>query len=183
LSSETTLCDSINAEYLRRFPAECDLYLNWHWIEQYKLLTYVRNYAPQLLPELSQQEIERVETEFQKISANFEKPNGELRPTWSTLNLADRAARTDFAEAFRLINPISSQLIHGSFGGLSRHFDLSQDEHRISVPPSMEYVPEALIGAHMCVIKMIETLGNAFGWVPCHSIPDLAKDFHYAWDK
>jgi len=47
----------------------------------------------------------------------------------------------------------------------------------------MEFVPEALIGAHMCVLKMVETLANTFGWVPCNGIQELVKDFYYTWDK
>jgi uncharacterized protein DUF5677 len=102
--ARTVMENAINAEYLRRFPAECDLYLKWNWVEQHKLLVYVRQYASELLPQLSAQGIARVESEFQTVRAQFEKPNGDLRSSWCTLNLADRAARTDFAEAFRLIN-------------------------------------------------------------------------------
>jgi hypothetical protein len=47
--ARTVMETAINAEYLRRFPAECALYLNWHWIEQYKLLTYVREHTAELL--------------------------------------------------------------------------------------------------------------------------------------
>ncbi len=25
--------------------------------------------------------------------------------------------------------------------------------------------------------------GNTFGWVPCNGIPELVKNFHYAWGK
>ncbi len=120
--ARTVMETAINAEYLRRFPNECDLYLNWHWIEQFKLLAYVRQYSPELLPQLSPEEIARVETQYQAVRARFEKPNGDLRSSWCTLNLADRAARTGFSEAFRVINPLSSQLIHGTLGGLSHHF-------------------------------------------------------------
>jgi hypothetical protein len=181
--ARTVLETAINAEYLRRFPTECDAYLNWHWIEQHKLLVYVQQYAPELLPQLSERESERVEREYQVVRPQFEQLNGEIRSSWCRLDLGARAARTGFAEAFRLINPISSQLIHGTFGGLSRHFDLSEDEHRISIPPSMEYVAEALIGAHTCVLKMVETLADSFGNTPCNPVSDLVKDFYYAWQR
>jgi hypothetical protein len=181
--ARTVMETAINAEYLRRFPNECDLYLHWHWVEQHKLLTYVRENAPELLPQLSTEELARVEVQYAAVRSRFAKPNGELRSSWCSLNLADRAARTDFSEAFRLINPLSSQLIHGTFGGLSRHFDLGQHEHRISIPPSLEYVDQALIGTHMCMVRMVETLAETFSWVPCNPVPELWKDFHYAWGK
>lgn len=180
--ARTVMESAINAEYLRQLPAECDLYLKWHWVEQHKLLTYVRQHAPELVPELSAQEIERVEREYEHVRAQFEKPSGDLRGSWCRLDLGARAARTGFSEAFRLINPISSELIHGTFGGLARHFDLTEDEHRIAIPPSMEYCAEALFGGHMCVLKMVETLANSFGWEPCNSVEKLVQDFYYAWD-
>jgi hypothetical protein len=181
--ARTVMEAAINAEYIRRFPAECDFYLNWHWIEQYRLLAYVREHAKELLPELSAEEIERVESEYPKQRPKFETRSGDVRRSWCSTDLGTRAAKTDFAEAFRLINPISSQLIHGTFGGLSRHFDLKTDEHRISIPPSMEYCAEALVGGHTCILKMIETLANTFNWVPCNSIEKLVEDFYHAWDR
>jgi hypothetical protein len=181
--ARTVMETAINAEYLRQFPNECDLYLNWHWIEQYKLLTYVRQYAPELLPDLAAVEIEQVEREFANIRGQYQKPNGDLRGSWCSLDLGARAAKTGFSGAFRLINPISSQLIHGTFGGLAKHFDLTADEHRISIPPSMEYCAEALIGAHMCMLANVGTLANTFEWVPCIPVAELLEDFHYAWDK
>lgn len=180
--ARTVMETAINAEYLRRFPAECELYLNWHWIEQYKLLTYVREHAPQLLPNLSAAETERVEREFPRVRAQYENARGEIRGSWCSLDLGARAARTGFDEAFRLINPISSQLIHGTFGGLAKHFDLTADDHRISIPPSMEFCGEALSGGHMCTLTIIGTLADTFGWVPCNRIEILSEDFHYAWD-
>jgi hypothetical protein len=181
--ARTVMETAINAEYLRLFPVECELYLNWHWIEQHKLLIYVRQHAANLLPTLLPEEIERVEREFERVRAQYERPNGDLRGSWCSLDLGTRAARTGFFEAFRLINPISSQLIHGTFGGLARHFDLTSDEHRISIPPSMEYCAEALVGGHTCMLAMVGTLADTFNSVPCIPIERLLEDFHYAWDR
>jgi hypothetical protein len=181
--ARTVMETAINAEYLRQFPAECELYLNWHWVEQYKLLVYARQHAPELLPNLAVAEVERVEREFQVARVRYEKPNHELRSSWCSLDLGSRAVRTGFAEAFRLINPISSQLIHGTFGGLARYFDLTARDRRISIPPSMEYCAETLSGGHMCVLKMVETLAVTFGWVPCNPVERLVEDYRYAWNQ
>ncbi len=181
--ARTVMETAINAEYLRRFPGECELYLNWHWVEQHKLLTYVREYAPELLRNLSVAETERVEREYPRVRAQYENARGEIRGSWCNLDLGARAVRTGFADAFRLINPISSQLIHGTFGGLAKHFDLTADDHRISIPPSMEFCAEALSGGHMCTEAIVGTLADTFGWVPCNPIERLAEDLHYAWGE
>jgi hypothetical protein len=181
--ARTVMETAINAEYLRLFPAECDFYLSWHWIEQHKLLVWIRQNAPDLLNEILQEQIERGEREFEQVRAQYQKPNGDLRGSWCNLDLGTRAARTGFSGAFKLINPVSSELIHGTFGGLARHFDLDADEHRISMPPSMEFCAEALSGGHMCMLAMVGTLADAFNWVPCNPVERLIDDFHYAWDR
>jgi len=178
----TIMESAINAEYIRRNPTECDFYLEWFWVEQNKLLTYVQLHAQHLLPQLTPQEITRVQTEFQRVRPLFLKASGtDLRSSWCSLDLGARAAVTDFAEAFRIINPVSSQLIHGTMLGMSQHFDINKDAHRISVPPTMDYVAQALIGCHMCVLKMTETLATTFQFTPIHSIADLFTDYQYAW--
>jgi hypothetical protein len=177
--ARTVMETAINAEYLRLFPTECDLYLNWHWVEQYKLLTYVHEHDLQLLPQLSLVETERVEREFPKIRCQYEKPNGDLRGSWCSLDLGARAAKTGFSDAFRLINPVSSQLIHGTFGGLAKHFDLTTDEPRILIPPSMKYCAEALSSGDRCMLAIVTTLADTFNCVPSTPVPKLVKDLCY----
>ena len=179
--ARTVMETAVNAEYLRQFPAECDLYLKWHWVEQHKLLSYIRQEAPELLPELTAEEIARVDKEFAAVRADFEDANHKLRGSWCKHNLGTRAAKTDFAKLYKVLNPMSSELIHGTFGGLARHFDMAEDEHRIEIPPSMEHCAQALFAAHTCVVKMVETLSNTFGWVPCNPIEKLVEDFYYVW--
>jgi hypothetical protein len=180
--ARTVMESAINAEYLRRFPEQCELYLNWHWIEEHKLLVWVRRHAPELLNEILPEQIERGEREFDRVRAQYLRPDGELRGSWCNLDLGSRAARTDLSGTYKLINPVSSALIHGTFDGLARHFDVNADRHRISFPPSMEYCGESLSGGHRCMLAMVGTLANAFNWVPCNSMERLAEDFHDAWN-
>lgn len=178
---------AINAEYLRRFPAECGDYMEWNRVEQYKLLTYMRENAPHLLNQLSAEKVAEIEREFERIRSKFEyataKGEKRLRGSWCLLDLGSRAAKTDFHEPYRIIYPLSSRLVHGTFGGLAMHFDPEEDESRIGVPPSLKYCGEALVGGHLCAVKVIETLARTFGVDPCIPIQKLVDDFHYVWGK
>lgn len=180
--ARTVMESAINAEYLRQYPQECDLYLDWHYMEQYKSLVYIREHLPKLLLRFSAEKVMRVEAEYAKHRDKFARADGELRRSWCAIDLSARAARTGFADVYRLINPISSQLIHGTFGGLARHFDLTEDEDRIAIPPSIRYCGEALSGGHACTMQMVETLAKAFNWTPCNPITTLQEDFHRAWN-
>lgn len=173
----------VNAEYLRQTPTELDAYLGWAWIEKNKDLRYLRENLPHLLPQLTQNDMETVERKFRAVRHLFEDNNGRIRPSWCSLNLADRATRVGLAEMYDRLNRLSSGFIHGTIGGLTRHFDLGEDRDRIAVPPSLKYCDLALISGHHFTCFIVETLAKTFGWEPVHSIASLIADFHYAWPQ
>jgi uncharacterized protein DUF5677 len=171
----------INADYLRQYPAELDAYLNWSWVEKKKELEYVREHLPHLLPSITKEAIDTLEKEFLAVRASFQKPNGDLRSSWSTSNLAERATKVGLTDIYRLVNPLSSSFIHATIGGLARHFDISKDLDRIEIPPSLEYCAHALVAGHQCICFIVETLSKTFGWEPIHPIASLVEDLKYAW--
>jgi len=173
----------VNAEYLRQTPAELDAYLGWAWIEKNKDLTFLKENLAHLLPQLTREELETVERQFQTVRALFEDGNGRIRQSWCSLNLADRATRVGLAEMYGRLNRLSSCFIHGTIGGLTRHFDLAEDRDRIAVPPSLRYCDLALISGNHFTCFAVETLAKTFGWEPVHSIESLIADFAYAWPE
>ena len=179
--ARTVMETAINGEYLRQFPTEFDQYVDWYCVEKYKELAYVRAHMPEVLPRIEPASVAAIEKEFEKVKASFQRPNGDLRSSWCSLNLAERAAKAGFSDAYKLINPLSSVFIHATVGGLARHFETDKDEDRISVPPSLRYCKEALSGGHMCLCKMVETVATTFDWKPVHTVESLAHDFEYAW--
>ncbi len=178
---------AINAEYLRSFPGACDTFLLWHWVEQHKLLTYMGESDSDLRKHVSQEKINEIEKEFDRVRAMFEYQTGsgktKTRSSWCSLDLASRAAKTGFGEPYRIVYPMTSQILHGSIGGLAMHFDLSEDDDRIAVPPSLDYCDTALVGGHMCVVKVVETFSKTFDVQPDPPLEELVRDYHYAWGK
>ena len=179
--SRTLMETVINAEYLRQSPDELDAYLKWSWVEKKKDLRYVQDNLPYLLPEIGQDAVDTIEKEFLAARPLFETPTGGIRLSWCRLSLADRAVKVGLADTYRRVNPLSSGFIHGTIGGLTRHFDTAKDKDRIAVPPSLEYCSHALIVGHQCILFVVETLARAFDWEPVHSIASLRADFEYAW--
>ncbi len=177
----TMMETAVNADYLRQNPAELDDYLQWAWVEKNKDLIYIKTALPHVLSQIPPEDIRKVADEFQNVRARFEKPNGDLRSSWCKLNLADRAKAVGMADLYRMVNPLSSSFIHGTIGGLSKHFDVAADMDRIAVPPSLEYCAQALIAGHQLLLFTIETLSKTFGWEPVHSLDSLVADFKYAW--
>ena len=185
--ARSILESAINAEYIRRFPEEYDNYLAWRWVEQHNWLNYVRENAPDLLKRISPATIAQTEEEFERVRSRFEYKTGKgetrLRGYWCSLDLGSRAAKTDFLEPYRIINPFASQILHGTASGLAALFNPEEDTHRIEVPPSLNWCAESLVGGHLCVIKIVETLAKVLDAAPCHPIAKLNEDYHYAWGK
>jgi hypothetical protein len=173
----------INAEYLRQSPAELDAYLGWAWVEKNKDLAYLKENLKYLLPQLTKEDIETIEKEFQKVRPLFaDATTGRIRSSWCRMNLADRATKVGLAPIYGRLNRLSSGFIHGTIGGLTRHFVLEEDKDRIAIPPSLNYCDSALISGHQMMCFMVETLAKTFGWTPVHPIETLVADFKYAWN-
>lgn len=177
--------NAINAEFLRLEPNRCADYLDWHWVEQHKLLNWAKERNKPLFATISDESKKTIENNFNQVRTRFEYTNFDgktkLRDAWCELNLADRAARTGFEETYRLVMPHANQILHGTIGGLSRHFDLEQDSHRIAIPPSEDWCGEALIAGHETVLKTIETLSKTFSVDPEPSLDILVAEFHSVW--
>jgi hypothetical protein len=177
----TLLETVINAEYLRLVPSDCDDYLDWIWVEQYKLLEYVRKHMADRLKDVSN--ISEIEAEFNKVRSRFERPNGRLRGSWCRLDLGSRAAKAGFQEPYALIHPMASGLIHGTISGLAMHREGGGDDIRIGTPPSLQFCEQALVGAHSCLLRIIDTLSNSLNTKSTPSLAELVKDYEYAWGK
>jgi hypothetical protein len=180
--------NSINAEYLRQNPDRCKDYLDWHWIEQHKLLNWAKQYNPPLFASISDDAKKLIEHSFQQIRPRFEYTTTrdnkrKMRDTWCELNLAERAFQTGFEETYRLVMPHANQILHGSIGGLGKHFDLEKDEHRIAIPPADDWGGEALIAAHESTLKALETLSKTVNVEPEPCLQSLIEDFHFVWSK
>jgi Family of unknown function (DUF5677) len=173
--------NAINAEYLRLFPVECNNYLDWHWVEQHKLLTSMRDRAAEVLAEVPAHAQATIEQNFKKVRPRFLDKRRNLRDSWCSLNLADRAAKTGFELSYRVVIPQANQILHGTIGGLNKHFDLTQDKYRIAFPPSDDWGKNALVAAHESTLKVVGTLSKAFGVEPEPSFQSLVEDYDAIW--
>lgn len=179
--ARTILETTINAEYLRVFPEECENYLEWHWVEQHKLLEYMREHMQESLNELDPETVARTDQEIGRVRFRYARVDGGLIGSWCRRDLGARAAKTGFQEAYKLIYPMGSKLIHGTFGALAMHFDVDGDECRIALPPSLKYCAQALVGAHMCLLRIVDTVSKVFNVNPFPPLAELIADYEDAW--
>ena len=179
--ARTLLESAINAEYLRMFSEECDNYLEWHWVEQYKMLEYMRQHMPKEFAQLRSENIDETKAGFDRARNRYLRRDGSLMGSWCRLDLGARSAKVGFEEPYKLVYPMGSKLIHGTFGGLAMHFDADAEESRIGMPPSPKYCAQALVGAHGCLIRIVETVSKTFGVTSSPSVQELLADYESVW--
>ena len=177
----------INAEYIHRNPEEVDDFIEWYWIEDFKLLNYMRDHMPDAYAKLTPENIAESEEEYNRVKPRFEYETGsgkrKIRDSWCSLNLADRAIRTDFTEEYKLIYPLTSRLFHGSVAGMGFHYEPEEDPHRLAVLPSLKWSGEALIGGHGITLRMTGTFSQAFGVEAKPPYAELEGDYKTVWAK
>jgi hypothetical protein len=178
---------SINTEYLRLRPGEFEDYKEWYWVERFKEQEYLRLNANLIFQQLGPEVVKEVEENMARVRPRFErtKRDGtkELRGSWCSRNLADRSAVAGHTDAYRLINSMASSFVHETMYGMVRYFDAAKDIHRVEVPPTLDWSPQTLSGAHHCMVQVVKTLGKAFDTASTPPLEELEKDWHYAWPQ
>jgi hypothetical protein len=148
-------------------------------------LEHLEESDPKGYAQLDKEVIKQSDEEFERVRARFEyvlsDGSKSLRRRWCALSLADRAAKANALGTYRLIYPITSQMAHGTIGGLASHFELDKDPHRMFSRPSPKWLATALVSAHKCMLTALDSLCNVLSVEPNPSRDQLAGDYHYAW--
>lgn len=158
----TLLETSINTEYLRLHPSEYEDYKEWFWIEQYKELEYIRKNVPEILARYTPERVKQVEDNRKRVLQRFEKTKHdgtkELRRSWCSKNLGDRAKITGHETIYQRVNRDASGFIHSTMSALLRHHETDRDIDRIGVPPTLDWTAGALSTAHLCLVHVVRTV-------------------------
>jgi hypothetical protein len=99
------------------------------------------------------------------------------------MDLDARAAKTGFQREYKLIYPMGNKLLHETIGGMSMHADKSVDSARIATPPSLRNCKLALVGGHLCALRVIRTVSELMNRNPSPSFEILDKDSEFAWPE
>jgi Family of unknown function (DUF5677) len=85
------------------------------------------------------------EKRYQAVKPQFLLSNKKLRQSWCKLNLRERAVKTKFEDMYGAAYAVSSELSHGSFGGIVQHVEsLVGDNWQPAIPPSLTGCAQAL---------------------------------------
>ena len=179
--------NAINIEYLRLRPEAFEDFREWVHVERYRTLEFTQEHLPEVFRTIEPETIVSITREMDRVRPRFEsvRPNGRrrLRGSWSAQNLAERAAVAGFSETYQSINPLASSFVHETMSGLLAHFEVTEDPHRIEVPPTLAWSLPSLSGAHDCMVRVVRTLSETFGVPSDPTVDSLVREWHYAWTE
>ena len=147
----------------------------------------MRDHMPNAFAKLKPEDIAEAEAKFKGVKARFEyttkSGKRKIRESWCSLNLHDRAIRTDFTEPYRWNYYSMSHLIHGSVSGMVFHYDPDEDPDRLALPPSLKWSKQALFGGHAMAVCMVYTFCQAFNVESNPPYAELEQDCKTVWAK
>jgi hypothetical protein len=184
--ARTCVESAINAEYLRLEANEYRDFLDWSLIEQHRKVEYMRKYMPGELAKIDPMMVADTEKEYQAVRPRFllAKNAKRLRQSWCRLNLRERAIRANFEGMYSSVYAFSSELSHGSFGGLVQHVEkIVGNNWQPAIPPSIVGCSHALQTAHYCTFRAVQTLAVLKDIDSTPPLSALKNDYDYAWEE
>jgi hypothetical protein len=124
------------------------------------------------------------EQRYTVVKGKFMLPNKKLRQSWCKLSLRERAVRANFEDMYGAIYALSSELSHGSFGGLVQHIEsFVGDNWQSAIPPCLTRCAEALGAAHYCTLRVVGTLVALKEIDSTPSLAVLKSDYDHVWSE
>ena len=158
--------------------------MDWSVIEQTRKVEYMRKYMPNDFAKLDPKTVAKTEKSYQAVKPKFVGRNGKLRQSWSKLSLRERAVKTNFEQMYSSIYMLSSELSHGSFGGLVQHVERIEGHNwQPAIPPCMTGCAQALQTGHYCAFRALQTLLVMKNIDSTPPLSVLKNDYDYAWEE
>ena len=169
----------VNAAYLQRHPDEVGDFLDYHWINQKKLLEYMEQHCPEGLKALTANTITEMNREYAKVLPRFADKGGKPRNSWSKKNIRVRAEEVGLGEFYPTFYAYASGVHHGDFAGLAAQ--AVKNRLQVESAPSFARIKDALMMGHQCVIVVVDSLNKAAGLGIDDQISAACSAYVEAW--
>lgn len=167
---------AITAEYLRLHPGHYEDFTEFYHVEKFKEIAFLKEYLPDAYASLEPELVQSIEAEMNRVRDHFGN-----RHSWCKHNLAEQAKQSDYLHSYRLVQPIGSGFVHVGPYGMQRRFD-KEDQFRIDVPPSLNWVEQSLVSGHVLGLGMVRTLIRCFHpEMEATVFVELENDYRKAW--
>jgi hypothetical protein len=152
---------AVTLRYLHQHPEEVGPFMNYHWVQQYKLMKPIlETFGNDVLP---QETVAKVQRRYSEVKEDFMVTDcsrcetKRLNHTWSKLDFVSMAKRTGAMGT--LIVPgyfLPLRHAHSTFGGLSERLEIANDRMEFQGETQPDMADQALATAHNCILDVLE---------------------------
>jgi Family of unknown function (DUF5677) len=174
---------AVTVAYLRKYPAEVDDYLDFHFIVANKRYCYMKKYTPDLLRTVSAEAIENTTKGYARVAPRFINKKGRVRGRWSKKSFDRICADVGLEEHYLSFYALASNITHADFSGLAAQSDRDPGVLDVEIAPSEQFVGLAFRTAHFAFV-LSATEYIALARLDKQKLAEkLNDDFVTAWSK
>jgi hypothetical protein len=168
------------AEYLRQNPQDIQDFKEFLHIANWKRYQGLSSEDKSLIGPGRARELEE---EYKRAVTRFTDKNGRVRERWHKKSIRQMAAEVGRLEQYELTYSYGASIHHSSAEGVLAYLEGKSGELILDAPPSMEWIPEALIAGHTYTLQALDTLNESLKLGFDEQIKSAAAAFKEVWSR
>jgi hypothetical protein len=103
-----------------------------------------------------------VEKQYYQVSPRFAKENGKPRAQWHRIQISQMAEKVGRTAQYETPYSIACLLHHANGEALLASLSHKEGVFDTYLPPSLQWVQQALFSGHTCLLQALDTLNEFF---------------------
>ena len=174
---------AVMAEYLRRNPAEADDFREHSYIRNWNRYQMLLETAPEKAKEVTPDTVKQLEANYNRVVSRFKNNKGRVRNEWHKKPISLMAREVERAEQYETPYSLAASLHHGNFEGIAAHLHVHGDVVSLRAHPSLDWIPQALVSAHVYMLQALESLNNSLSGGFDERIRVAVEELENVWKK
>jgi len=179
---------TVTLRYLHEHPEEIDTFLNYHRIQNDKLINrLIETFGDQILPAEvvadARSKAAEVKDDFMIPVCDHPGAKMRLNHTWNKLDLVAMAKKSGaLGELIVTGYFMPMRHAHATFGGLTERLEIIDGQMSLKVDAQPEIVDRSLMTAHNCLLDVLDVQKERFKLEGLEEAMQVCyKDFIRAW--
>lgn len=171
------------AEYIRRNPPEAKDYLEFRHILNWIRHQWLLKSFPETARKINSKKVQEIEQNYNHIKSRFADRRGKIRNRWHNKSIAQMAQEVGRSEQYDLSYSLGASIHHSNCEGMLAYVEVEDEKVLLDAPPSMEWVPQALISGHTYLLQGLDTLNECLNLGLDSEIRVAGEEFRKAWSN
>ncbi len=183
---------AVTQSYISKEPAEAERFLDYHPINQGKVLNQARELGQLEMFGLSSVQLADIDEAYREAKGHYQETackkckTTRTQISWSKLSLVEMARKAD-----KFLHDMCTALYlfptfhtHATVPAVLSRVQLGEHAgFKSNIEAQSEHVTSALIGGHNLILKVFDTTNTHFSLGMNSELEERVDDFHKAWPK